>query len=286
MLLFRRLLENMRVRQDGTEQLRLFAEWLLQLGNGAINPINGDYIELPAHMCLPAQIDTLIQWVFPQLQLNYHHSDWISERAILAPTNTAVDDINSRVSNILPGEATLCTSADSTLNNDDAVQVPVEYLNSITTAGLPPHRLLLKPQMPLILLRNICPSEGLCNGTRLILRRVHGSILLEATIANGQHAGKVALIPRMSLEPTDTTLPYKWQRRQFPVRVAFAMTINKAQGQTFNRVGVWLRDSVFTHGQLYVAASRVGHPERIKFSIQPDLQGRFITRNVVYREVL
>jgi hypothetical protein len=72
---------------------------------------------------------------------------------------------------------------------------------------------------------------------------------------------------------------------------AFAMTINKAQGQTFKRVGVYLPDSVFTHGQLYVALSRVGNPDALKVMVKPSQSQRrprrlgLKTGNVVYREV-
>ena len=62
------------------------------------------------------------------------------------------------------------------------------------------------------------------------------------------------------------------------------MTINKAQGQTLQRVGVHLETPCFSHGQLYVAASRVGHPDALKFAVQPDNDGRFYTRNIVYKE--
>ena len=72
-----------------------------------------------------------------------------------------------------------------------------------------------------------------------------------------------------------------WRRRQFPIRPAFAMTINKAQGQTLQHVGVLLDEPVFTHGQLYVAASRCGDPTNIKFFAN---NGQ--TANVVYTEVL
>ena len=75
-------------------------------------------------------------------------------------------------------------------------------------------------------------------------------------------------------------------RRQFPVRIAFAMTINKAQGQTLDRVGVYLPDPCFAHGQLYVAASRVGLPMHIRFAVGVDTSGEYRTRNVVYVEAL
>ena len=51
---------------------------------------------------------------------------------------------------------------------------------------------------------------------------------------------------------------------QFPIRPAFAMTINKAQGQTLSKCGVLLDEPVFTHGQLYVAALRCG-PQNCRF---------------------
>ena len=71
------------------------------------------------------------------------------------------------------------------------------------------------------------------------------------------------------------------------MRVAFAMTINKAQGQTLQRVGVYLPEPCFTHGQLYVAASRVGLPSHLRFAVPRDEEtGAFRTRNVVFREAL
>jgi hypothetical protein len=73
---------------------------------------------------------------------------------------------------------------------------------------------------------------------------------------------------------------------QFPVRLAFAMTINKAQGQTLQRVGVCLDTPCFSHGQLYVAASRVGDPSGLKFAVEPDGNGCFYTPNIVYKEAL
>ena len=71
------------------------------------------------------------------------------------------------------------------------------------------------------------------------------------------------------------------------MRVAFAMTINKAQGQTLQRVGVYLPEPCFTHGQLYVAASRVGLPAHLRFAVDwNDESQSYRTRNIVFRDAL
>jgi ATP-dependent DNA helicase PIF1 len=62
---------------------------------------------------------------------------------------------------------------------------------------------------------------------------------------------KRILIPRMNLTYSGTILPFNFQRTQFPIIPAFAMTINKSLGQTFEKIGILLRQPVFTHGELY-----------------------------------
>ena len=94
-------------------------------------------------------------------------------------------------------------------------------------------------------------------------------------------------LPRIPFKISDKQSPFEWQRRQFPVRPAFAMTINKAQGQSLKRVGVYLDRPCFAHGQLYVAASRARHPSGLRFAINSPVDGDpCVTRNIVYREVL
>ncbi|XP_072087026.1 uncharacterized protein [Arachis hypogaea] len=98
--------------------------------------------------------------------------------------------------------------------------------------------------------------SGLCNGTRLQVKKF-GNHVIECEVLTGNNVGHIALIPRMNMVPTNETVPVRFQRRQFPITVSFAMTINKFQGQTLSHVGLCLPKPVFTHDQLYVALSRV-----------------------------
>lgn len=103
--------------------------------------------------------------------------------------------------------------------------------------------------------------------------------VIEATIISGKSKGKDVLIPRIPMIPTD--LPFEFKRVQFPVRLAFAITINKAQGQSLSFAGLNLENPCFSHGQLYVACSRVGAPKNL-FVYTPN--GK--TKNIVYPRAL
>jgi ATP-dependent DNA helicase PIF1 len=110
------------------------------------------------------------------------------------------------------------------------------------------HWLELNVSAPVVLLRNLAPAEGLCDGTRLIITRMSGRVL-EARIMGGDHDGDLCFIPRIFLESNKSTgLPFILRRLQFPIRPAFVMTINKAQGQSLSHVGIYLEEPVFAHG--------------------------------------
>ena len=109
--------------------------------------------------------------------------------------------------------------------------------------------------------------------------------MIQGKILTGKHRGETAFIPRISLDTAPSAgLPFTLRRRQFPVRLAFAMTINKAQGQSLKVVGIHLHTPVFAHGQLYVAISRATDSRQIYISI-PRTDGILVTDNIVYSEV-
>ncbi|XP_042912285.2 ATP-dependent DNA helicase PIF1-like [Parasteatoda tepidariorum] len=249
------------------------------IGNGKIEMDQSTHcITLPENFChIVKSTDELIAKVFPNLSQNYKNNQWVSERAILAAKNIDVNLINCKIQNEIPDEETTYKSIDTVVNQDESVNYPIEFLNSLDLPGMPPHILSLKIGSPIILLRNINPPR-LCNGTRLSVKKLMNNII-EATILNGKHQGEHELIPRIPMIPTDT--PFEFKRLQFPVRLAFAMTINKAQGQSLQVCGLNLINPCFSHGQLYVACSRVGKPSNL-FVLAPD--GK--TKNVVYLQAL
>ena len=125
---------------------------------------------------MAAKIEDLIDWVFPNLEDNYNDPSWISDCMILTPHNRYVFEIND-------GVEFRCDSADEIRSDSgchisEQVSVPREYLNCLLPSGLPPHQLFLKKGMPIILLKNLDPPNGLCNGTRLLLMDILNGYIL------------------------------------------------------------------------------------------------------------
>ena len=312
--LFRRysLTENMRLKRDARDSAT-HRDWLLAIGDGSVacaDELHPLAVPLPEHMCMPADesIASLVHWVYPDLldkavlsltSAGAAQADaWLRERAILTPRNDEARRVNELVLDMLdPSTEFVSLSFDRIKDpqGEDAGSFPEEFLHTLQPSGFPPHKLRLRKGAVVILLRNLDKSRGLCNGVRLLVVRTTAKVL-DVRVLSGPAAGTRVFLPRIPFLSKEGDLPFLLRRRQFPVALAWAMTIHKAQGQSLAVCGVLLERPVFTHGQLYVSASRSTSAGGLRFFLgeeeghgREDPEGELYdgphTHNVVFRSV-
>ena len=158
------------------------------------------------------KIDAIVQAVYVNLVSRYSDPSYLRERAILTPTNDMAEKINDHVLSLLPLDDREYLSFDSVGNSSDGVRnidafYHVECLNKIKINNFPWHRLVLKVGVPIMLLRNLNQSAGLCDGTRLIVTKLADKVI-EAVVITGSNVGDVVYIPRICLTSKQPKWPF------------------------------------------------------------------------------
>lgn len=224
-----KLTRNMRLIEGKSDaerrRIETFSRWILDIGDGKVASIRDDCsFQVPPEFCIHSEsnnIDEFINTVFPNLVTSYTNVQYLRERSILTPTNKVVDHVNNLILDKIPGEIFTYLSSDSVrccAGDDDQLSAsfPAEYPNSIKMSGLPPHNLVLKVGVVVMLLRNLNQDIGLCNGTRMVVRRcLKHTVVYE--IISGSPAQTIHLIPRIEMSPSDTNFPFDLIRIQFPL---------------------------------------------------------------------
>ncbi|XP_068309880.1 uncharacterized protein [Pyrus communis] len=296
------LKQNMRLSKPSLDErkkqeLTHFAKWILDIGNNiATNSLpstneESSWVQIPEQFLIRFDEDpikAMVSAVYTNFKTNFRDVPYLKERAIVTPRNDTTTEINAFILGMVPGENRTYLSFDSVSSSTENLDVlyPNEFLNQLDLPGLPHHKLDLKVGTSVMLLRNLNQSSGLCNGTRLVVMQLN-DIIIQATIITGSNIGEKVYIPRIITESSQHKYPFTLRRRQFPLKLCYVMTINKSQGQSLKIVGLYLSQTVFSHGQLYVALSRVTSKKGLKIVIAHNSDMPYgYTKNIVYKDVL
>ena len=292
------LKKNMRVQKmiekypERTDELKQYGEWLLQMGNGTLETKFKDLIEIPSQMVC-ASTTELESKVFDNFDANSTNRDYLAKRAIMSSKNDTIHDKNFHMIEQLPGNMHISYSRDQCIDDDHVSMHDEQTMNQVNVSGIPPHRLPLKVGALIILIKNLHVSNGHCNGTRYFVIELTDNLIKAEKVSGGENS--VILIPRIPMMSKDSSYPVPFKRTQYPVLGAYYITMNRAQGQTLEKAGMYLEESVFTHGHLYVGFGRCGDPRNFfVYANQSEFQhiqkhlekGKCYTRNIVYPELL
>jgi len=284
------------IRVDATDAV---AANELEFGPAAAGPVRRDgphYVTFPPGITTHTSVDSAVEWLL-QMPLAAVRNpggdlgDFFVDKAFIAPLNAEVDAINVAVQAHNPNPMLSYEAAEAPLEEHARHQFATpEFMSSVSTTDAPPHLLQIKAGDIVICLRNLSSFQGtLVNGTRLkVVAGLRHTLKLQ--ILSGDNAGSIFFLPRISFTVTARG-GLSFIRRQFPVRVCYACTIDKIQGRNLARVCLILLTAVFAHGQLYVALGRTSSRATLSVLVaegSPAAEPGALIRtvNVVYQPLL
>jgi ATP-dependent exoDNAse (exonuclease V) alpha subunit len=242
-------------------------------------------VRLPTVQFLTRTIDAL-KFLYPQ---NFNTPN-IEQRAILCATNEDVDQWNAIVQDLNPEQPVTFVARNEFSDVDD----PKGILKSLLTEdacmfykqnGAPDHRIVLKKNDICFVMRTLNRKEKLSNNSRVIIKEIYKYSILVTTISSNP---KNFLIPRIKFRVKLRFGGFVLIRTQFPLRLAYAMTKNKSQGQSIPYTLNDIRNPPFSHGHLYVSMSRATDVDQVRFFCNEEqiVEGSIVVENVVYDEML
>jgi hypothetical protein len=214
----------MQLMATNSEEQREFAKWVLNVGDGNIPAIVEEegvdlyWIKIPSHMRLLVEdcsFRGLIRTIYPD------HRCHSRDAMYLMPKNNDVDEVNNAILESIFEESHTFLSANSLTPTEEGASVAIgvsmdslysaKFLNTLQFSGIANHELELKVGVPILLLHNFNQSIRLCNGTRLIVKRL-GQRVIEVEIITGKNVGKRVFIPCIIMSPSGTNWPFVLRR--------------------------------------------------------------------------
>ncbi|XP_061343329.1 uncharacterized protein LOC133289416 [Gastrolobium bilobum] len=181
------LTKNMRLNSGSGMQnlmeIKDFSDWLLKVKDGDLgDDVDGEsMIVIPNGLLIKESehpLSDLIDFVYPKLLDNLLDTTFFKQRAILTPKLVDVGMLNELLMTIIPGEEKIDNILKQDNNSElEDVEFSHEILNTFSCSGIPNHKLTLKVNVPVMLLRNIDQSRGLCNDTRLLISRLGNRVV-------------------------------------------------------------------------------------------------------------
>jgi ATP-dependent DNA helicase PIF1 len=225
------------------------------------------------------QQNEALDWLHPlegQKRPSLLSNTAMKNRAILATKNEKVDEWNKIIQDMNTNPAKTLLSHDYFADVDDpnghlASMLTEQALNSYTNNHVPNHELILKVNDVCFITRPM-KASGLASNSRVRILSIREKLIIVKRLDDPDDGiERHVMVPRMRFKfSLKGTSSFKMTRVAFPLRLCYAMTINKSQGQSFEQVLIDYSDDAFSHGHVYVSLSRARYFNQVMLIVRED----------------